>query len=40
MNQIPSREPWWSGPFWRFVLIASAYLALILAVAFIIVWAT
>ena len=28
--------PWWRGPFWRFVLISTAYLALIAAVVFIV----
>jgi hypothetical protein len=39
MNQIPPRDPWWRGPFWRFVLIGVAYIALMGAIVFIMLWA-
>jgi hypothetical protein len=39
MNQIPPREPWWRGPFWRFVLIGVAYIALMAAIVCIMLWA-
>jgi hypothetical protein len=39
MNQIPPREPWWRDQFWRFVLIGAAYITLMVAIVFIILWA-
>jgi hypothetical protein len=39
MNQIPSREPWWRGPFWRLILIFVAYVALMAAIVFLLLWA-